>query len=173
MGEEGSEETQEGVMSDEPKEKPDVPAEKGASVALARHGNNSGKLARSIAGESIPDECLFHCMSCGESKTLKFDEDEISALGNDIRSYAGPCWSCQMMTLVPRDHLIGDVTSIADRADEQFKKRVDTALDEVEKRVGKVIGGAFAGAAQSKGEHDDLPDAKDIDVNDLKPRVPE
>jgi len=174
-------------MSDKDPTKPnrieagDVPVEKGPGVALARHGNNSAALAKSIAGEALPDECRFFCMSCGADKTLKFDEDEMSALAGDIRSYAGPCWGCDLMTLVPRDNLMGDVSSINERSEQEYKKRVDVALDEVEKRVGKMIGGgiaSMAGAAKEAapavdGERSDLPDADSIDPNDLAPRKSE
>lgn len=156
-----------------PVEKPDVPAEKGSGVALARFGNNSAALARSIAGETVPDECRFHCMSCGADKTLKFEEDEISALGGDVRSYTGPCWSCDLMTLVPRDVLIGDVTSINERADQEYKKKIDVALDAVEQRVGKVLGGMVPKAPAVVDEHEDLPDAKNVNISDLKPRQSE
>lgn len=158
-----------------PNIKVDVPIEKGNGVALERYGNKSAALARAIAGERVPDECRFHCMGCGADKTLKFEEDEIAALAGDITSYAGPCWSCEMMTLVPRDVLVGDVTSIADRADAEYKKRVDVALDAVEQRVGKFIGGMAGATTKTEvpGERDDLPDVKDVDVNDLKPRQSE
>lgn len=159
-----------GVAPEGGQEKPDVPTEKGRGVALARHGNNSAALARSIAGEMLPDECRFHCMSCGADKTLKFEDDEISALAGDIRSYAGPCWSCDLMTLVPRDNLVGDVTSVNERAEQEYKKRVDMALDAVESRVGKVLGGMMP---QPKEEESDLPDAGSIDINELTPRKAE
>jgi predicted RNA-binding Zn-ribbon protein involved in translation (DUF1610 family) len=43
----------------------------------------------------------FKCVTCGWSKMLRFDDDEIDLLHGNIRSYSGPCPECGSMTLVP------------------------------------------------------------------------
>jgi hypothetical protein len=55
--------------------------------------------------DPVRNEGKFACLSCGWSKTLRFDEEEIKALDGNISGYAGPCPDCNAMTLMDRDML--------------------------------------------------------------------
>jgi hypothetical protein len=133
-------------------------------TAIMRHG-----------GERPPDECLFHCSSCGFRGTLKFDSDEMALLDNDATRYSGPCPKCQMMTLVSADALIGDALNLQDMAEKRLTRQVnvavDAAMDRVEKKVGEMMGAKAAATDASDedtkpGVRSGLPDAKDIDLDD-------
>lgn len=163
---------------------PDVPE---TGVAIVKH-DEARALARRIAGEEAPNECAFHCITCGWSKTLQFEDDEISALGGDITSYGGPCPKCGSMTLVPKAALMGDdVGTVYQRAKanrrEEFEEQADVFIEQVQKKVGDIMSGSTL--SQTPEEHvdpdnvhdprpphmrDDLPSADSVDIDDLKPR---
>jgi hypothetical protein len=161
----------------------DVPA----SNAIVHSRDEARSLALKIAGEELPDECLFSCITCGWKSTLKFDESEIAALDNDITSYSGPCPTCNSMTLVPHASLFGrDVQTIYERAKknrlEEHQESANVLVDTLEKRVLGAIGGTLKPEPEEEfdpgnvhdprppGQRDDLPDADGIDLDGLKPR---
>jgi hypothetical protein len=164
----------------------DVP-ETGTSIV--KH-DEARALAKKIAGEELPNECHFHCITCGWSKTLQFEEDEIEALGGDITGYGGPCPECSAMTLVPRASLMGDdVGSVYQQAKAnrraEFSEQADVFIDKVQERVGAVMAGSTLEPRPEEvhdpaNVHDprppsqreeDYPDADDVDTDDMKPRT--
>jgi hypothetical protein len=152
--------------SDVPGLLPDVP-ETGSALALSH--DEATALALKMAGEPPPDECRFHCIMCGWNKTLKFEEEEIEALGGDITSYGGPCGGCKSMTLVPYNKLAGDHgKSILDRARENQREEAEIHADVLVDRVKEEVSTIFGkGAMPSVGgddtdEEEDLPEAADI-----------
>lgn len=105
-------------------------------------------LARRMAGDAIPNEMRFRCITCGWDKTLQFDDDEILALNNDISQYGGPCGDCGSMTLVPFGSLFGaDFKPILERDKEQRHKeykeqavvQAQTLVEEVKRHI---VGGS-------------------------------
>lgn len=157
--------------------KPDVPT----GLAVIPHGANVHALARRTAGEVLQNELSFHCMSCGQDKTLQFDDDEMAALDNNIRDYTGPCWNCQCMTLVPKDAFFGhDFPSMTDLAHKQKRKDARVQAEEfvevLKENVGGMITGAAAaakpetmdGSAPSTPDRSDLPE--EADPTKLTPR---
>lgn len=183
-------------MNDEKEREPQLQPDVQETALVVRGKDEARALARRMAGESIPDECWFHCVTCGWNNTLKFDKDEIEALGGDVTSYGGPCptempslktgtMGCGSMTLVPRDSMIGDdFRSIRQRAKENRKEEysdaADAFIDKVQERAGAVIASAMTGApGQAPPEkpaeasdavpgREDLPDAGDVDLSRLK-----
>lgn len=136
-----------------------------------RKADEATALARRIAGDIPPDELEFHCISCGESKSLKFDADEMSALDNDVTRYKGPCWNeaCACMTLVPKRDLRDDTFSISRMAQENRRKEAREAAEVQAEVFGEKIADVMSGgsikaptaAAQPgrpPGQRDDLPD---------------
>jgi hypothetical protein len=166
-------------MSDGPDFYDDVPT----GNAIVKSTSQAQTLARKIAGELPPNECRFHCITCGWSKTLEFDEEEIEVLG-DIRDYGGPCPGCDSMTLVPYEKLLGgDIKTINDRAKEtrreEFKEQADVFVDRIKEEVAAVAtgtifdgAGSMPTAAETSGgtTREEYPDASDVDVSNLKPR---
>lgn len=152
---------------------PDV-VDNGSALALSHE--DATALALKMAGEPPPDECRFHCIMCGWNKTLKFEEDEILALGGDITNYGGPCGGCSSMTLVPHNKLVGiDGSSILEQARankmEDYQDAADVFVDRVKKEVATVMGGGAPGAsASAKDPRDDLPDAADVDADAMEPK---
>jgi hypothetical protein len=146
-------------------------------------------LAAKIAGEELPDECRFHCITCGWNKTLKFEEDELQALGGDITAYGGPCASCGSMTLTPYAALMGDeVRTIYERAKknrrEEARENADVLVERLREEAVSMMGGstlqptpeeahdpASVHDPRPPGQRDDLPDMADVDANTLKPRT--
>lgn len=167
--------------------KPDVP-EQSTGTAIVRTSDETKALALKIAGEELPDECRFHCVTCGWNKTLKFEEAEIEALGGDITAYTGPCPECESETLTPHAALMGrDVQSVYERAKknrlEEYREQADVLVDRVKQEVGSVMSGsAFDQTPEEQhdpanvhdprppGQRDDLPDADAVDEGDLTPR---
>lgn len=165
---------------------PDVPT----GTAIVRDQKEAAALAKKMGGETPPDECEFHCISCGKRVTLKFEQDEIEAMDGDITTYSGPCPSCSYMTLRPREHLLGpEFKSISQRQSEIKKQEYEQQADVFVDRVKQEVGGIFQGtAAHRPGEEfgdepenideeavpgqkkQDLPDADDVDLSDLKGR---
>lgn len=136
-------------------------------------------LARNIAGDMPPNKCLFHCMSCGDSKTLEFEPDEMEALGDDVRSYGGPCWKCGYMTLVPKGELFSNQKSIDQMAREKRAMEYREQADVLVTRVKEEFIGAVGGMAPPPPEDpesaappgaENLPDADTVSVDDLKAR---
>lgn len=169
-----------------PNFKPDVPAS--SSSAIVKSPDQAKALARKIAGEELPGECRFHCVTCGWNKTLKFEDDEIAALGGDITAYGGPCPDCESMTLTPHAGLMGDdVKTIYERAKknrrEEYAEQADVLVDRVKQEIGSVMGGSTLDPTPEEehdpdnvhdprppGQRDDLPDADDVDSSGLDPR---
>lgn len=182
-----------GLAGAVPNVKPDI-----QSTAIALRSNEQARaLARRIAGGEVPDHGAFWCMGCGfnengKSKypkglTLHFDSDELVALGGDPYAYTGPCPVCSMQMLVPMHALAGDeaFSSVREKASENRKRDImeatDVVLDKVQERfVGSIFGGGLAAAAEvaeqqaaaeaPKKPGDDLPDANDVDLSNIKPR---
>jgi hypothetical protein len=165
------------VSNDEIKVYSDVP--KGSALAVTSP-EQAQALARRMAGILPPDELEFHCMNCGESKTLKFEPEELEALNDDIRSYTGPCWSCHYQMLRPKDAFTGEepITVAAKKArtaefKEQAVIQADVLADRMKQEVVSLLGGAPAQATTEPappGAFDDLPDAAAVSVDDIKPR---
>lgn len=166
---------------DVPGFRPDVPSS-GAALAL-KSKEDAARLARRIAGEALPDECRFVCIQCGWDKTLRFEKDEIEALGGDVRSYTGPCSGCGLEMLRPYDSLGGDeFRPIAQRARDnrraEFGEAAEVFLDKAGERIQTMMGGVMPNStldAQQDDKHvpgrrDDLPPASDVDISDLPPR---
>jgi len=168
-------------MADEPDIKPDVP------MAIVRSFDDVRALARRQHGELPPNECRFHCMTCGEDKSLEFDEDEMLALKGDPTQYRGPCWKCGRMTLHPYDNIQnGAFRSVNELAREnkrrEYGEAADVLFDKAKERIGDMfIGMAGGSAAQTDGaappeppvapaQRDDLPNADDVDISGMKPR---
>lgn len=159
--------------------RPDVP---GTAIAL-KSREDAARLALRLAGEEVPDECRFVCIQCGWDKTLRFEKDEIAALG-DVRSYVGPCGGCGMEMLRPYDALGGaEFRPIAQRAKDNRKAEYSEAsevfLDKMTDRFTSVMGGMMPNstldASQDHkhtvpGQRGDLPKSDDVDLSDLKPR---
>jgi hypothetical protein len=139
-----------------------------------------------MAGEEAPNECHFHCITCGWSKTLQFEEEEISALGGDLTSYGGPCPECDAMTLVPRASLMGDdVGTIYSKAKanrrKEYEEQASVLVDRVKGEIANVMAGSTLSPTPEE-EHnpddvhdpsrtrDDLPDADSVDPSTMKAR---
>ena len=151
--------------------KPDVPT----TGAIVRTAEEATAIANRISGRGNPDEMLFCCVGCGWQSCLKFDEEEIGALDGDISSYGGPCPDCKMMTLVPKDNLMGDeFKSAAQRTRESRREDYEEGADVLVERLKSELGNAMMpnSTLEPTPEEDftDFPDAKDVDVNGLKPR---
>lgn len=160
--------------------------------ALARTAAETGHALQRIVSGKAPNEEVYWCMSCGfatdpndpskvaypSGLTLKFDEDEIEALGGDLSAYTGPCPCCNYMGLVPMDKFTGE--TIRGRSKEnreaEYKQQAHAFVDVVKEELasGSIFSGAMeephAGGDGAPGQRDDLPDADDIDDGDLKPR---
>lgn len=159
----------------------DVP--KGSALAVTSP-EQAQALARRMAGILPPDELEFHCMNCGQSKTLKFDPEEIEALNDDIRTYTGPCWNCGYQMCRPKDAFSGEepITVAAKKArtaeyKEQAAIQADVLADRMKQEVASLITGVpVPPAAQTvtapapANTYDDLPDASTVSVDDIKPR---
>jgi len=156
---------------------PDVPT----TGAIVKTGSGANALAKKIAGKRPPDEMRFACVMCGWDKTLKFEADELVALGDDITNYNGPCPKCESMTLVPRDKLLGDdFKPAADRAREsrreEYSEAADIIIDKVTDRVGGIMAGSTLAQPPEEevvgkaSDRDDLPSVEGIDQSDMKPR---
>jgi hypothetical protein len=158
--------------------KPDVPR----SALAIPNAQEARKLVRRMAGDHEPDRCRFHCVMCGWNNTLHFDKDELEALGGDVTSYTGPCGGCSSMTLVPHDSIEqGSFKSVHEMATANRKKEYGEAADVfIDKVTARVMSGVVPGstlspdpvpeAASGKTTRDDLPDAGDMDVSDMKAR---
>lgn len=170
-------------MADDPNEgfKPDVPT--GTDIVISTPAEKKAFLAR-LSGELPPNECRYLCRNCGEDKTLRFDDDEMAALGSNLADYSGPCWKCGTMMLVPYDSIQnGSFKSVHEMASENKKREygeaADVFLGKVQERIGDMIGGMPAAtvaqtdgskAPDGKTTRDNLPDAADVDLTDMKPR---
>lgn len=152
---------------------PDVP--KGLSLALVPTGAAASVLARRLGGEIAKNEMEYHCMTCGWSGSLKFDPDEIEALGGDISEYSGPCpgregETCHCMTLVQKSALFGkDYPNMSDLAAKNKRGEARVQAEEfvevvAEKIAGMASGGSFSSPTIQDPEapSDDLPDAPDL-----------
>jgi hypothetical protein len=167
-----------------PEFKPDVPV---SSVAIVKH-DDARAMARRMAGEEAPNECNFHCITCGWGKTLQFEDDEIAALGGDITNYGGPCPECASMTLVPRASLMGDdVGTIYQKAKAnrraEYEEQAGVLVDRVKDEIAAVMGGSTLSPTPEE-EHDpanvhdprppsqreELPDADSIDPSTIESR---
>jgi hypothetical protein len=162
-------------------------------TALARTREQTQHALQRVIGGKAPNEEVFWCMSCGFAEdpedpskvrypkglTLQFEPDEIAALGNDIRSYSGPCPCCDFMSLVPMDKFTGGTIQgmARENRDADHRAMAKTFVDVVKEEV--VGGSLFSGgppdvtpeqAGGVPGQRPDLPDADDIDDADLKPR---
>lgn len=157
------------------------------SSAIVKNSDQARALALKMAGEEPPDECRFHCVTCGWNQTLKFEEEEIAALGGDITRYTGPCPpnqnGCGNMTLVPHARLMGqEFETVYQRAKkdrtEEYKEQAKVLVDTVKEEI--VGGSLFDGGPQEPSagdihdprppsQRDDLPDASEVD-DDLTPR---
>lgn len=174
---------------------PDIPTTHEPGTAIVKSSEEARSLALKIAGEELPDECRFHCITCGWSKTLKFEDGELEALGGDITAYGGPCPECESMTLVPYTSLLGkDIETVYQRAkkkrreeyQEQAEVQADVLIDRVADKVGAMMqpGSVFDQTAEeqvdpsdvhdpsaAQRERPDLPSADDVDESDLTPRT--
>lgn len=166
-------------MADEtvPNFKPDVPQ---TGVAIVKH-DDARALARRMAGDEAPNECHFHCITCGWSKTLQFTEGEIQALGDDVTAYGGPCpaeeGGCGSMTLVPRASLFGDdVGTIYAKAKanrrKEYEEQAGVLVDRVKGEIASVMQGSSPSPTpeEEHGLRDDLPDAEQVDTSGMEPR---
>jgi len=160
---------------------PNAPLPPSTGVApLARVTGDGRALARRAAGEIPPNELRFHCGSCGQDKQLQFDEDEIAALGGDIREYTGPCWNCGTMMLRPYNDYWGkDFPSMSDMASkarrEEYREQAQVFADTIADKAASMLvpkpspaATADAAPAPADAPEDDLPE--DVDVSELKPR---
>lgn len=171
---------------DGPKVYDDVPR----TAALVRTRDETHALVRKMAGEEMPDECRFLCVTCGWDKTLRFDEEEIEALGGDVTSYRGSCPECGAMTLTPYAKLMGqDIGNIyahakkarldeyREQAEVQAPMLADAMAKGLRKEVLNVMSGSiFDGPEQepetdeaADGEMPEFPDANDTDLK-VNPR---
>lgn len=146
--------------------KPDVPT----GLAVVPKGTSAHGLARRIGGEIVQNEMEFHCLSCGISKTLQFDADELLALNNNIRDYSGPCPGCGAMTLAPKDALWGkDFPSMSalaaknkrDEARVQAEEFVDVAAEKVATMMGGGMPKPTIEDPEGSPDRTELPDAPD------------
>lgn len=172
--------------------RPDV-----ASVpsAIVKSDREAGAAITRMTGKP-PNEETYWCMSCGfvedqnnprsvkypSGLTLKFDDDEMEALGGDLSQYTGPCPVCKYMTLVPKSKFGGG--TIQQDAMELKKKdwqgQAGAIVDAVKQEIagGSIFSGSMsdaADAADAEAGHgppgaDDLPDAGAVEDDDLKPR---
>lgn len=150
------------------------------STALVSTTRDARALVKKIAGDEVPSECLFHCITCGWGQTLKFDEGEMAALDGDVTTYAGPCPECSSMTLVPKNSLWGGDVNLHDMARKNRREEAmevaevnaDVMVDRFRREVVTVMSGSTLGKTPEE-QHDireDLPDAESFDVEGLKPR---
>lgn len=161
----------------------DVPT----GAALVRSEGQQRALARRVAGIEPPDECRFHCPMCGWSNTLKFDDDEIEALGGDVTNYVGPCPSCSNQTLIPYNKMYDNAVSAEQKATANRRKQYEEQADVFLDRAGQALGDMMTGSVFDKpdeekvtkdhvaashvpGNRPDLPDAADVDLSDLTGR---
>ena len=154
--------------------------------AIVKH-EEATALALKIAGGIPPDECRFHCVTCGWGKTMKFKEGEIEALAGDITSYGGPCPECGSMTLVPYASLMGDETKtvlqnakVARR--EEYQEQAAVLVDHIKSEVGAIIGGStLSPTPEEEMDPEDVHDPRtaaqkamdsvsEEDLENLKPR---
>lgn len=110
--------------------------------------------------------------------TLKFDEEEMAALGDDLSNYTGPCPVCNFMTLVPMSKFTGSSIQQMARENRQaeYKEQAKAFVDVVKEEItggGSIFDGAPPDPTAPPGQHDDLPDADKIDETKLDPRKPE
>lgn len=163
---------------------PDVPK----STAIVKTREDAVALARETTGRLPPNKCLFYCISCGWKGTLEFDEDEMAALGGDVKSYGGPCpgEACGTMTLVSEDKLLGDeFKPIREQARENRREDIRDAANIVVEVVKDEVGGIMSGSTLDKapeerlaeerppGQHEDLPETGEADLEGLKGRPAE
>ena len=156
----------------------DIPA----GLAVIPKGADVHALARRMGGEIVQNEMEFHCLSCGWSKSLQFDADEMEAMDNNIRDYTGPCpgklpdgSTCGMMTLTPKDALWGnDFPSMSSLA--QKNKRADARVNAEEfvgvvaEKVGEMMGGGIPKPTISDPADEKKDAAEEIDTSKLTPR---
>lgn len=176
-------------MADEEGIKPDVPTS--TAIVPSTH-REAVKLARVISGDLPNNRGLFWCMTCGlkdgdvckypRGLTLDFDEDEMQALDGDPYNHQGPCPICGSQTLVSMDMMGGSDFSIRGKASANRRKEYGEAADVFFEKAQEKIGGMLAGvvpgstlsdpnpAPAGGPSRDDLPDANDVDLSDLKPR---
>jgi hypothetical protein len=157
--------------------KPDVPT----GLAVIPKGADVHALARRMGGQIVQNEMEYHCLSCGWSKSLQFDKDEMEALDNNIRDYTGPCpgilpdgSTCGMMTLTPKDVLWGnDFPSMSTLA--QKNKRAEARVnaeefvDVVAEKVGDMMGGGIP-KPTIQDPADEKTETDEIDTSKLTPR---
>lgn len=110
----------------------------------------------------IPDECRFYCEACGWDGTLKFDDDELAALGHDPEAYTGPCpgkgavpatagdkgspaVECGFHMLMPYRLVTQGHEALMDASSRQRREDVematDVAFDRIAKKVAPFLGG--------------------------------
>lgn len=153
---------------------PDVPT---TGTAIARTHSDATAIARRIAGDKVPNECRFRCITCGWDKTLKFEEDEIEALAGDITQYGGPCGECNSMTLVPYSTLFGaEFKPVLERDREarhkEYKEQAEVQAEVLVKTVQKVVreGSVLDASAEAPPADDEPPVLDPEDVEGLTPR---
>lgn len=168
--------------------KPDVPE----STALVKTAEETKALALKMAGEELPNQCRFHCITCGWNETLEFEDGEIQALDGDITSYGGPCppdrGGCGSMTLTPHIGLFGpEMRTIYERAKknrlEEAEENAEVLVSRIKKEVVSVMSGSTLDSTPEEqhdpanvhdprppGQRDDLPDADSVSDGDLSPR---
>lgn len=159
----------------------DVPT--GSALTVATSPEEVRALALRQAGVIPPNELEFHCMNCGDSKSLRFSKDEMDALDGDLRLYTGPCWKCGYQTLRPKDSFTGGPTIMERHRQEKmadYKDQADVLVSRFkEEVVSTFLGGAPAGAAPPEVQEpaappgaqvDGLPDVDAVSVDGLTPR---
>lgn len=178
---------------DEPAFVPDVQS----SNAIVRTPEEARASLARISGKP-KDEEVYWCMGCGfvedqnnprsckypSGLTLKFDPEEIEALGGDLSQYTGPCPVCKAQLLVPKNQISGQSIS-AEAHQHQVKQWHDQAQVQAEvfaDVIGKkVVGSVFDGGMMDpdlggsdegdvSGPGADLPDADEVDRSNMKPR---
>jgi hypothetical protein len=176
-------------MADEDGFRPDVPTS--TAIVPSTH-REAVKLARVISGDLPRNRGLFWCMTCGLKEgevckyprglTLDFDDDEMAALDGDPYNHQGPCPICGSQTLVSMEMMGGSDFSIRGKASANRRKEYGEAADVFFEKAQEKIGGMFAGvvpgstlsdpnpSTPSGPSRDDLPDAADVDLSELKPR---
>jgi hypothetical protein len=154
--------------------------------AIVKTSAGAQALARALAGELPPNKCQFHCVTCGfvdpstgkakrQYLTLEFDEDEIEALGGDVRSYSGSCPDCDHDTLVPFDMMMGSDFNIRGAAQanrrQEYEEQAQVFIDKAKEAVVGVMGGSSLDQTpEERTGADDLPDAADVDVSGMTGR---
>lgn len=181
-------------MAEEDEKIPVRPDVQGSS-AIVKDTREAASAITRMTGKP-PNEETYWCMGCGfvedqnnprsvkhpSGLTLRFDEDEIEALGGDLSAYTGPCPVCNYMTLVPKSKFAGG--TINEGALEQKKKdwqgQAGAIVDAVKQEIagGSIFDGSMSAAADAADREaghappgaDDLPDEGDVEDDELPTR---